>query len=212
LDINSKIDEFIKHLQSVDDTDTIFNPYKQELQRNNLKKYLSYFVKHPPEFMMVGEAPGHNGCAMTGVPYTDDFRIAMADKSSVPPLADFSINDIAIDKREKITKENSSGAIWDVLIETQFFPLMWNVFPFHPHEVDKLSTNRVPTGKELRWSREFVFELQSIFSTIKHTYAIGKKALQYLDLPQDHYIRHPSYGGNIHCKNKILEIAKRCDL
>lgn len=69
------IDDFIEKLAEYKSSDTVFNMYYGNFVaakncRKNLKEYLE---KHKnTQKLFVGEAPGHNGCARTGVPFTSD--------------------------------------------------------------------------------------------------------------------------------------------
>ena len=84
------IQSFINQLSKVKSTPLFDNIYygktvAAQHRRNNLRKYLEALQKHEVELLMVGEAPGHKGCALTGVPFTDvilgNFRSAKRDVS-----------------------------------------------------------------------------------------------------------------------------------
>jgi len=75
-------------------------------------------------------------------------------------------------------------------------PLLWNVFPFHPHEPDNPFSNRRFTAREL----DQVDELNSALITwlkIRQIVAIGQDAAHYAQRfgVAVTTIRHPSYGG-----------------
>ncbi len=49
---------------------TVFNQYSNEKILNNLGLYLDFFFKLNNNILLIGEAPGYNGCRITGIPFT----------------------------------------------------------------------------------------------------------------------------------------------
>ncbi|MGN2253200.1 hypothetical protein ACFWZ4_07480 [Frateuria sp. GZRe12] len=75
-------------------------------------------------------------------------------------------------------------------------PLLWNVFPLHPHQPGAPFSNRRFTARELTEVEGLNAELLS-WLKIKHIVAIGQDAGQYAGRlgVRVTVIRHPSYGG-----------------
>ena len=182
------IDSFIKKLSEYKSSDTVNNMYygdsKNAIERRNrLKNYLSS-IKNPM-YIFVGEAPGYKGCARTGVPFTSDDGEMSARVMN-----------------EAFKKELPS-----------ITPLMWNAFPFHPHEKGDLNTNRKPTTKELIIGQEFLRDLLIIFPSVKYFFAVGRTSEKLLketvDPRQVEYIRHPAHGGKKECQLGIKTAIMR---
>lgn len=177
-----------------------------EIQRNNLYLYLSEMIKIKPTIMLLGEAPGYLGCKLTGIPFTDE-NILQSNKF-VPGNGQY--------KTYGMQKEDSATAIWQVFEETNFMPLLWNSFPFHPHNKGTVSSNRTPKSSEIKnIGAYFINELCNIYN-IKTIYAVGRKAentvrKHFSDrIPDDEvYIRHPAHGGQNKCKEQIRGIAQK---
>jgi hypothetical protein len=92
--------------------------------------------------------------------------------------------------------ERTAAIVWQVLSRIGQPVMLWNVFPFHPHEAGDPMSNRCHTRAE----REATWPLlQALVSMLqpKRIVAIGRDAhlaLDGLDIPIT-AIRHPSYGG-----------------
>ena len=207
-----KIEEFIDFLTQFKDTDKYENIYLDEHKRDNLMIYLKEMKKQNPTILFVGEAPGYLGCGITGVPFTDERVLAAKEYSYVPGKQLYYLSGAQ--------KERSAKAMWDVLniiaSNEMILPLMWNSFPFHPHDQGNKLSNRAPNKEE----RENIGipcmqKLLNLFD-IKEVYAIGLQAFYSLSdmklgslFNQEKnvsYIRHPSYGGKRICQEKIKSI------
>lgn len=198
----NKIDGFISYLANCktpnDNSLNIYagNSKEAEIKRIFLRYYLDEMKKRNPTRIFIGEAPGNKGCFNTGVPFTDEFTI-----STNPFFADI--------KRtlptDKLQKEKSASIMWERLstISIDEYPLLWNIFPFHPSHVDsthllaKERKNRKPDIKECELGTEILKELVDCFDSVHHFYAVGRVAWYKLKKlhPDITYIRHPSYGG-----------------
>ncbi len=88
-------------------------------------------------------------------------------------------------------------------------PLLWNVFPFHPHEPVQPFTNRKFTSQELRTVDELDGELVHMLG-IRRIIAIGQDAASYatqFGAPIE-CVRHPSYGGVTEFREGICRLYK----
>ena len=89
------------------------------------------------------------------------------------------------------------------------FIALWNIFPFHTHELGLPFTNRVHTKEERSFGMELLAELLDELQPSKIV-AIGKVSFKYLStLPTEgklHEVRHPSYGGETIFANQIKQI------
>lgn len=65
------IPRLLADLAAVPSTATVSNPYTSPDCVQNLGAYLRALCDHPYSgHLLVGEAPGYNGCALTGIPFT----------------------------------------------------------------------------------------------------------------------------------------------
>ena len=197
------IDSFIKSLTDCSfqfnaPVENIYSPntIASENTVNNLRLYLNEMISRKPKYLIVGEAPGYNGCRWSGIPFTSE--AVLVNNSFFNK--NYKIRDI-----NKPQKESSATIVWNCLDEMNVYPLMWNAFPFHPY-TDKTNSNRAPNTQELKFGAEILHELINIFGSDKENiFAIGKKAegsLSSFDSFNNvKYIRHPSNGG----KNDFIE-------
>ena len=183
------IEEFVEDISAVsDDRRLITNPYRDERCKNHLLQYLRHLERSGVDVMLVGEAPGYRGCALTGIPFTDEIQLKLPENFCALGTWERSVS-------IGNTSERSASAVWAALREYRIIPLMWNAFPFHPYQEGKRASNRTPTQNELKEGLRYLDALISIFS-IKDSqvFAVGKKAQEMLGLTSDcHYIRHPAY-------------------
>lgn len=86
-------------------------------------------------------------------------------------------------------------------------PLLWNVFPFHPHEADNPLTNRRFKAKELALVNELNNALIKWLG-VRRIVAIGQDAASYATAfgVEVLTVRHPSYGGVKDFRNGMRQI------
>lgn len=139
------------------------------------------------DIMLIGEAPGYRGCALTGIPFTDEVQL----KS---PANNYALGTWQRPAEIGNTSERSATAMWTALRRYHIVPLMWNVFPFHPYNQGNELSNRTPTQVELKYGLYYVQELISIFNIdTSRVFAIGNKAKSMLGISDEsHCIRHPA--------------------
>lgn len=163
------------------------------IRKHNLLTYLQNMKFLKPRFLLLGEAPGYKGCRLTGVPFTSE-RI-LANHSF---FKDFDFQFIS----EKLESEQSATIVWNVLQGLKNKPLIWNIFPYHPHDGSYYQTNRTPNEKELELGKKYLAKLLEIFE-IDIIVAVGRKPESKIrDLGIEYkYVRHPANGG----KNKFVD-------
>ena len=177
---------------------------KRTPQAENLALYLHKMSRLNPEWLLVGEAPGCHGCKLSGIPFTSERVVA-----EHPFFSDgkFSVRD-----RGDPEKENTATIVWDYLTEKKFYPLMWNAYPFHPHEEGNPDTNRKPTPEELKIGRHFLERLIEIFGIKpENIIAVGREAegsLMELGIKAKE-VPHPSYGHKNDFINGLNDIPKQ---
>jgi len=145
-----------------------------------------------PKAILVGEAPGYQGCKISGIPFTSE-RLLLA--GSIPRL-DRPLSRLS--KRERPWSEPSASIVWSTLhtLGIADRTILWNAYPWHPHEQGKLNSNRTPTPSERRSGLAILEELLKLRPGSK-VFAVGRKAEESLaelgvsPIP----LRHPARGG-----------------
>jgi hypothetical protein len=186
----------------------VFNPYRDRcethdlkdapaLRRKNLRGYLQSILELGSDTIWMGRDLGYRGGRRTGLALTDECRLELMDKAY--PGASPS----------KATKgppvaERTAAEIWAVVSRLERPPLLWNVFPFHPHEAGDPMTNRRFTKQELAVVADLNQALISWLG-VKRIISIGQDAATYaasFGISVD-CVRHPSYGGVVEFRQGI---------
>ncbi|TXG82473.1 MAG: uracil-DNA glycosylase [Sphingomonadales bacterium] len=182
------------------DLPSVFNPWRDRCllhdrrdaaarRRANLESVLTAALDVRVETIWIARDLGYRGGRRTGVPMTDEIHLTQASAL---------MGGIALERATDgpAVAERTAAIVWQVLNRIGKPVMLWNVFPFHPHECGDPMSNRCHTRAE----REATWPLlQSLMSMIqpKRIVAIGRDAnmaLEGLDIPIT-AIRHPSYGG-----------------
>lgn len=189
-----QIPNLLASLAVVPSSNTVVNPYRSIARLNNLSAYLEALCSHPYSgHLLVGEAPGHRGCAITGIPFSSE-RVLRSDnhqflKALLPSLT--LAGDIT---------ERSATIVWQQFAGKNSVPAFWNVFPFHPHSIGQANSNRKPTRTEITAGTVYLHAVSNILKP--HTVvAVGRVAesvtavafpcLKHVSIP------HPSYRGRV---------------
>lgn len=190
---------FVKALASIRLED-VFNPYADTCpvfdradapasRRRNLRSFLTAAAELGVDTIWMGRDLGHRGGRRTGVALTDEYHL--------PDLARlYPGSDSQQATRGPAMAERTAAEIWAALHSLEHPPLLWNVFPFHPHETDNPFSNRRFTARELSEVDELNRCLIAWLG-IRRIVDIGQDAAQYAaDFGVDVVtVRHPSYGG-----------------
>ena len=198
-----RLSSFVNNLSTVRTNDILFNQYSSTdnsvyslATKTNLLCYLTEMYQRKPTTILVGEAPGHKGCRLTGVPFTSEDIIASDkydffsyDKSSKEALTLLNYSP---------QKESTATMMWNTFSALDFYPLLWNACPFHPFNKGNSKSNRRPTTDEVNtYGKKPFLELCDIFK-IKQIVAVGKTAehaLNSFGIKDFHSLPHPSYGN-----------------
>lgn len=143
-------------------------------------------------YLLLGEAPGYQGCHVTGLAFTSE-RLLMA--GSIPRI------DIAgqrLSTRHIPWSEPSATTVWGALYELGIAEttVLWNAFAWHPHKPGDLQTNRTPTPAERRLGQPVLMKLLQHLGDVQ-VLAVGQQAatsLRELGI-EAKTLRHPSMGG-----------------
>ncbi|BBB33356.1 conserved hypothetical protein [Thermotomaculum hydrothermale] len=190
------LNELLEMLLNKKSSNEVFNPYQNEYMLNNLRLYFEYLLENNSRILLVGEAPGYRGCRLTGIPFTSETIIRYSQHEIFKKLRD-KIN--LIHEESESVSENTATILWSFLIEyNKPAPILWNAFPFHPHEKGVDESNRKPREKEIEEGLKYLKMVYEIFKPQKIA-AIGRVGeavlSQLFPFQEIIYIRHPSYGG-----------------
>lgn len=190
---------FVKALASLS-LENVFNPYADtcpiydrvdaaSFRRTNLRSYLSASAKIGVDTIWMGRDLGYRGGRRTGVALTDEFHLDELAKL-YPGCTSRQAT------KGPVFTERTAAEIWGVLKVIKNPPLLWNVFPFHPHEAQNPLTNRRFTAKELAQVSDLNNSLIKWLG-VRRIIAIGQDAASYAAAfgVEVVTVRHPSYGG-----------------
>lgn len=192
-----RLPQFIHQLATATPPPLCENPYAYERpfarqRRHNLQTYLSWMARQKPNLLLVGEAPGYRGCRLTGIPFTSPHVLHQLAHRLNPAPTPFE----HVTEWPAIQREASATIVWRTIGHWQPLPILWNIFPFHPHQPDEPKSNRTPKTSEIAMGRPFLQHLCQIFPEVTIV-AVGQKAAKALSKWEMNHtaVRHPSYGG-----------------
>lgn len=178
----------------------VFNPYadtcpvhdRQDaaaVRRRSLRTLLAASQSLGIDTIWMGRDLGYRGGRRTGLALTDEMRLTQFP--TIYPGAEATKS-----TRSPAVAERTAAEIWAVLAELDLPPLLWNVFPFHPHEPGEPFTNRKFTATELKVADALNRQLLNWLG-IRRIVAIGQDAAGYAAQfgVKVECVRHPSYGG-----------------
>lgn len=199
------------HIFPFPSTQHMFNQYRDNeekldiqnghmIRRQNLRNYLSSFTEYPL-YMMIGEAPGPNGCRFTGVPFTNE--IQLTDRKLIP-------------FQGRITKKGARRAagqsamiFWQTLLSHHPHFIAWDCIMYHPRKMNEPLSIRTPTKHEIKKHAPHLKGIISILGPIEPV-SIGRRAeaaLNYINV-NTIYIRHPARGGKTSFEKGVKNLFK----
>lgn len=201
---------FVRDLSSVALTD-VFNPYSDtcnvydrgdaaSVRRKNLRTYLGAVLAQGIDTLWMGRDLGYRGGRRTGLALTDEYHLV--DLEQVFPNTKFTRATVG-----DAVAERTAAEIWRVLRAVPKQPLLWNVFPFHPHAPANPLSNRRFTKRELAAVEDLNAQLISGLGA-KRIVSIGQDAALYARRfgVRVETVRHPSYGGVVDFRKGISQL------
>jgi uracil-DNA glycosylase len=142
--------------------------------------------------ILVGEAPGYQGCRFSGVPFTSERLIL---NGRIPRIAEPG----RLTDRKLSFTEPSATVVWGMLDELGIGDrvVMWNAFAWHPHEPGEPYSNRAPSRTELTAALPILRGVMARFADVP-VVPVGRKAeetLMDLGVEAMPWVRHPSRSG-----------------
>lgn len=196
--VTDPIAQFIHQLATAVSLPNCENPYAYErplaaARRHNLQLYLTWMGQQQPRLLLVGEAPGYRGCRLTGIPFTSPHILTHSLASRLQAETEAFQQGT---EWPEIQREASATIVWRTIDNWERLPLLWNIFPFHPHKPHNPKSNRTPKVSEVAAGRPFLQQLCHLFPQAALV-AVGQKAVTALTKWECEHtaVRHPSYGG-----------------
>lgn len=204
------VKSFVGELASVR-LPNVFNPYSDTcalhdlpkaaaLRRQNLVSLLLSLLDLGSDTVWMGRDLGYRGGRRTG--------LALTDEAHLPWVARVYRGASAVRATSgEAVAERTAAEIWGALPQLDIPPLLWNVFPFHPHEDGDGMSNRKFSMSELAQAEELNAQLFEGLG-IRRAISIGQDAASYAQRfgLKVSTVRHPSYGGTSEFRAGIAAI------
>jgi uracil-DNA glycosylase len=193
------LDPFLARLAAIPSPPDAVNPWSDEtpygaIRRNNLRLFFAQLLERGVDTLLLGEAPGYQGCRRTGIGFTSEPQLI----GGIPELGMFGETRgyRLAGEFPGMRKEPSATIVWEALTRLQFVPLIWSAYPFHPYKPGLPQSNRTPKRAEIDFGRQLFLDLAAAFQ-IEKVFAVGNiahasLAVAGIDAPK---IRHPAQGG-----------------
>ncbi len=194
---SSQVRRFVERLASVEPAGEFRNPYRSPHAVHNLLQFLSLQRRSTNGLVLVGEAPGYRGAAVSGVPFSS---LAVLTEDWGDPWGAFGPGRYMMPPTQKriYFREATATMVWRVLAEQlaeNALPITWNAVPFHPVG-SREASNRSVRNEEIPLGREWLERLLQLFPNATPL-AVGRIASRALTAAgiRHEQVRHPSYGG-----------------
>ena len=197
-----KVKQFVDSLARAQPQGGLINIYQYPAKRENLTRWLQRPDHGPPSVLLLGEAPGSHGAALTGVPFVSP-EVLMRGPKGGDPWRAFGMR--AGYRGMNVSPEPAATMVWEVVARQMGncpLPMTWNEVPFW------LRGNKAPRVAERKHGREWVLRLIDIYPDAL-VVAVGKNAEEACrDLGLHHEaIRHPMHSGKEQFEEGIGRIA-----
>lgn len=211
--VSSRFDPWIKQLLSFR-AENCFNPWTDSSMddaRTNgpearVGRLLAHLSSESVKFCLLGEAPGYQGCRITGIPFTSEALVVAGSIPRVPaPNGGLS-------RRTPAWAEPSARVMWKALHQFGIAEstVMWNAFPIQAFEGTDSLSNRTPSGSEFDSGMEVLKGFLDLFPDVCVLCVSDQAGWSLKRLDREYTrVRHPSYGGATHFERGVEAAVKR---
>jgi len=201
-----EVEKLLEKLQAYKPNNLVFNQYLNKdkfgyIRLNNLQQYLNSIK---PNLILIGESAGYHGCRWSGIPFTSEYIMLESE------ILIFKENGFRQTSKGPLKKEISATIVWNTIKDFSPLPLLWNIFPFHPHKLRKPTKNRTPTINEVESGKEYLENIMNIYpkALLVAVGRVAQKQLESLDLKSIE-VRHPSFGGKKLFQKQVLKLKNK---
>lgn len=177
----------------------VFNPWRDDdpldCTPGGAKRRAARLRAHfacDPVVILLGEAPGYQGCHFSGVPFTNEKLIL---QGSIPRITATH----RLTTRERPWCEPSATIVWRNLHDLGLaeHTILWNTFAWHPHKPGNALSNRPPQRGELDAGVAVLRRVLEHFAGIPVVPVgqVAARTLTKLGVRALSPVRHPSMGG-----------------
>ncbi len=170
-------------------------------RRERLVAHLSVEATH----VLIGEAPGYQGCRISGIPFTSE-RLLIAGK--IPRVTH---DGSRMSTRIRPWSEPSATILWSALSELgiERTTVLWNAFPWHPHRPREPYSNRPPTRAECACGLPVLSLLLEAMPQAR-LFAVGRHAQRALwNIGREGVLlRHPAQGGAVEFRRALRRAVR----
>ena len=201
------------------DAECDIGPEAPAIRAANLTRYLE--LRQQAHYLFIAEGLGYQGGHFSGMAMTSE-RILLGLHPDIKPAAVLgewhycrtsnpNSAKLKATQRQSGLNEPTATVMWNTLARHQLSAcdtILWNIFPFHPHQEGNLLTNRTPTTAELDQGIEYARMLLKLVPTLQIV-AIGQKSagtLQRYGVACTACVPHPSMGGANRFKAAVAEL------
>ena len=193
----------------------LFNPWKDTCQHdvngNGPTARLNRLACHlacSPKLILVGEAPGYQGCRYSGVAFTSERLLLEGMIPRMPALRS------RLTDRNTPFSEPSATIGWNTLYRVGLHEstVLWNALQMHPYPTESIWKNRTPTREELLLGKVCLARLIAEFPDARIV-AVGNKAkdlmTDYMGILPAATVRHPANGGASKFSNELSAFCEQ---
>ena len=210
---DAEIREFVDTLAEAEmPDDRSVNIYKDAVRCANLIRWLSVFEDTSQSEIFVGEAPGRDGGAITGIPFVSP-KVLMSEGDAWGEFGAGTEYELA-DGQDANHRERTATRFWKHVpkcFSDLPRPLTWNIYPFWPFASGKsgVLVNRAPTRDEIAFGSGWLVRVVEMYPNA-HVVAVGNKARDTLesigiDAP---LVPHPSRGSDEKLISSLERVAE----
>lgn len=170
-------------------------------RRERLAAHLNVRATH----LLIGEAPGYQGCRISGIPFTSE-RLLIA--GAIPRVTQ---DGSRMSTRMRPWSEPSATILWSALSELgiERTTVLWNAFPWHPHRPREPYSNRPPTRAECACGLAVLSLLLEAMPQAR-LFAVGRHAQRALSNigREAILLRHPAQGGAVEFRRALSRAVR----